>query len=1207
MPPRPFFTRVFTILATLSLLLGATFTGGTPIAYATLGWVGGMFPAGGSSTTITAGGAFTVYVQVYKAGVTEPAGQGANISCTLHWAAVPYFGGTWSNVTDTAMTFNTQVGNNDEYKATINPGVGLYEFTAFCTDTTDSTTLWQTGGNGKLVADVASGACNAAAQGDNTVYYNGLLHDSFSSTYRNPGGPVPTTQGTVTLKFRTCMDDVNAIPTIRIWDDRNDTETIAALTFDSHSSDATLGGVTYWAYTVAVPASANIFYYVFKATDGATSAFYRDDDPKFYGGGYGAGEANQTTAYNNSYQLTIYDPAYSVPAWMQRGIVYQIFPDRFRNGNTGNDPAAGRFSYNTPGGAIVRSNQSDWNYTVCDPRNTYTPSCDGKYGDNFYGGDLAGITQKINDGYFDNLGVTVLYLNPIFRSPSNHKYDTADYMVIDPDFGTLADFQSLVAAANTHGIKIMLDGVFNHVSSDSKYFDRYFRYDAAGNLTSPGGIGADDNSGACEAAASSFYSWFYFPDIGNPGKDGAATVYCNNDSPQSYEAWYGYSSLPKLQANSTAVRNLIWNNGLSSVGPYWTQQGAWGWRFDVGADVDCGLTCVPSNDYWEGFRAAVRNVGVTGKSDVVMLGEEWGDASGWLLGNEWDSVMNYRYRSAVMSWLFTGCSGNGCNGGTSFDDNDSNGGSSSGSIAYLSPSQFNARLRAIAEDYPPMAFKAMMNLEGSHDTNRIRFLLKKANNDNDSAAQQRMKEMWIFAFTYAGAPTLYYGDEIGLNHDGVFSGGKYEDDPYNRAPFPWPDASGSSYTPLTDLQGFARHMASVRLSYRALQDGDVQHGLIIDDANKLYGFARTNGSQTALIALNRDGAAHTATFTGLNASPYNLPDGTVLVDALNGGTYTVSGGSVSVTVNPTWGVVLLEQNKIETPATITNLNVTVPGNDVLLKWNPIITDTTGGRELATAYEIHRSTTSSFTPGAGTLIATVTPSNYGNVNNQQTYTNTGAANTAYYYIVLAKNAAGKVSAAHTSVPSWLSVTVNVVASEDGYALESTETSGVGGSANSTATTFRMGDDASDRQYRGILSFDTGTPLPDTATVRSAEVRIQRASVTGTSPFSTHGTLWVDIITGAYSGNNAVQTADFQAASTATQVASLSNATSNGQWSSGFLNSTGNAAVNKTGRTQLKLRFNLDDNDDLGADYISYNSGNHATSTSRPVLVIYYTLP
>ena len=160
-------------------------------------------------------------------------------------------------------------------------------------------------------------------------------------------------------------------------------------------------------------------------------------------------------------------------------------------------------------------------------------------------------------------------------------------------------------------------------------------------------------------------------------------VYCNNgagNAPQTYEAWYGYSSLPKLKANSTPVRQLIWSNGTSSVGPYWVSQGADGWRFDVGGDVDPGLTNDPSNDYWEGFRSAVRAV----DSQTLTLGEEWGDSSAWLLGNEWDSVMNYRFRSALLSWLATGCSGNGCSGGV-FQENDSNNASSSGADQHDQP------------------------------------------------------------------------------------------------------------------------------------------------------------------------------------------------------------------------------------------------------------------------------------------------------------------------------------------------------------------------------------------------------------------------------------------------------------------------------------------------------------------------------------------
>ena len=1048
MPASSRHPRFYLIIAGLLLLAALSLGAPRPGASAapdSLGWVGNMSPAGGSTTTITVGGNFTVYVQVWKDGVTNAAGQGANISCTLRYAPVGYFGGTWGSPTDVPMSYNVDIGNNDEYMGTINPAVGLYEFTAFCTDTGDNSSLFQGAGYGRLVVNTASGGCNSAAQSDNNVYWNGLLHDSFSSSYRSPAGPVTTAQGTVTLTFRTCMDDLNTRPRIRVWNDYTDSETLTNLDFAGHAADASLGGVTYWSTNLPIPASATILYYVFRADDGSATAYYRDDDPKFYGGGYGQAEASQSTAYNNSYQLTVYDPAFSVPQWMQRGVVYQVFPDRFRDGDPANNPPAGRFAYARTNGAITRSQfgganpAGDWNFTVCDPRSLSTLNCadvdGGYYGDNFYGGDLQGILDKINDGYFDNLGVTVLYLNPIFRSPSNHKYDTADYLVIDPDFGDLATFQALATAANAHGIQLILDGVFNHTSSDSYYFDIYRRYDAAGNLTSPSGPGTDDQSGACESPVSPFRGWFYIPDIGTPGT--GLTDRCDpNDADdpggawtQTYDAWYGYGSLPKLQANSTAVRNLVWNNGLSSVGPYWVSQGADGWRFDVGGDVDPGRTNNPANDYWEGFRSAVRAV----NPNTITLGEEWGDASAWLLGSEWDSVMNYRFRSALLSWLFTGCSGSGCTGGTSFEDNDSNSGSSSGAISQINPSLFNARLMSIWEDYPPMALKAMMNLEGSHDTNRVRFLLKKINNNSDVAAVQRMKEWWLFAFTYPGAPTLYYGDEIGLNHDGVWATSKWEDDPYNRVPFPWPDASGSTYSydataQAADLQGFARHMASIRHGYRALQDGEVQHGLIIDDAKQVYGYGRTYGSgndattQTALIALNRSGSSQAVTFSNLNGAPLNLPNGKVLVDALTGTTYTVVGGQVAVTVPSSWGVVLLEQGAADTPAGPGNFSVvqgSAPAATYNLSWDSVTSDTGGGRELATYYTVHRDTTAGFTPTPANQLGTVLPPTYGSSNSRISYTDTTATGSAYYK-VCAYNAAGIRSACTEAGPTALSL-------------------------------------------------------------------------------------------------------------------------------------------------------------------------------------------
>jgi hypothetical protein len=188
-----------------------------------------------------------------------------------------------------------------------------------------------------------------------------------------------------------------------------------------------------------------------------------------------------------------------------------------------------------------------------------------------------------------------------------------------------------------------------------------------------------------------------------------------------------------------------------------------------------------------------------------------------------------------------------------------------------------------------------------------------------------------------------------------------------------------------------------------------------------------------------------------------------------------------------------------------------------------------------------------------------------------------------------------------------VTFTSAAADDGYVLESGETTNVGGSINSTATTtsaLRVGDDNKDKQYKSVVSFDTSS-IPDGATIVSATVRLLRGSLTGTSPFTTHGTCWADVQSGSgFSGSTALQTGDFQAAATAVQAASLSNATANGTWSEGNLNAAGLAAINKTGTTQLRVYFNLDDNDDLGNDYLGYYSGDNSTAANRPQLVVTY---
>jgi glycosidase len=946
----------------------------------------------------------------------------------LFWSKVDNFGGPWQAVPfDTLMEWNADVGANDRFTATVSPLSGKYEFTAYCYDETDGSTTWaeMPAGNVKLtVTQPTSGSCLGAGL-DNNVFWSALLHDSFSTDYRNPLGAVTNAQGMTTLRIRACRGDLTGV-TLRVWNDRTDTEELHPMSVGPELVDPTHGEVTFWTVDLPIPTDPTILYYTFRLTDGSKTVFYRDDDPKFYGGGYGTPTDNQGEAETNSYQLTVYDQNFATPDWMQKGIVYQVFPDRFRDGNSANNPGAGRFYYNQPGGTIFRSYTTTWNTLICDPR--AGGACQNKFGENFYGGDLAGLTQKINDGYFSNLGITVLYLTPIFRSPSNHKYDTANYRVIDPDFGSSAAFQNLVAAAASKRISVVLDGVFNHTSSDSAYFDRYSRFNFNEQLTSPNGPGLDDNIQACESPNSQRRSWFFIPDAGSPAT--GETDRCDPTDTddrlgawtQTYTAWYGYGSLPKLNAANQGVRDFIYAQGVTppqpSIAPYWVQQGAAGWRLDVGGDIDPGLTNDPSNDYWEGFRAKVKDTSIQTRTVPLIVGEEWGDASPWLLGNEWDSAMNYRLRSAALGWLFTGCAGDGCVNGTTFEDNDNNANSSSGAISALTAAQFNARLRSIHEDYPPAAFKAMMNIGDSHDTNRLRFVLKKINNDDDAAALKRLREYWLFNMTYAGAPTIYYGDELAVQADGVWANSKWEDDPYNRAPFPWDDTPGA-YSAYTETLPFLRSLTSARQGYSALQTGDTQHGLVIDDANKVYAFARTNEAEqkSALIALNRDTVTHTVTFTDLEKAPYLSFQDEVWMDVVSRATYTVQcdpntfqACQFTADVAPESGVVLVVPGKADQPEPPLLFAGIVTGTlDLNLNWAAVIRDTGFGYEFPDRYEVWRSNTPYGTTGEFgdmTLVAEVKPADFGGVRREHIDVDAvGDPLVNHFYKVVAVNGAG----------------------------------------------------------------------------------------------------------------------------------------------------------------------------------------------------------
>ena len=818
------------------------------------------------------------------------------------------------------------------------------------------------------------------ASHDNDIWWDSLGHDSRDTLYRTPGGPVET--GTpVTLRLRAASGDLTAVK-LRLYNDRTDMETV--LPMDIAYDDGTH---EWWEATVPASPAPTIIWYRFIPIDGTDIDYYEDDDARTGGWGQVFEES-----VDNSYQLTVYDPAFQTPDWIKNAIVYQVFPDRFRDGDSNNNKPAGTFFYDEEGGTIYRSLTTDWNEEICDPRET--GDCAGTYSKNFYGGDLQGLIEKLD--YLQTLGVNTIYLNPIFESPSNHGYDTTDYMVINPMFGTETDFQNLVTQIDIREMHLILDGVFNHVSSDSIYFDRYQRF---------------PEIGACESEISPYRDWFYFtpvdpgmgPCVGDDGTPGAA----------DYESWWGYDSLPKLNSSNHEVRALIWDyetTATDTVAGHYMQY-ADGWRLDVGADVDPGTINDPTNDYWEGFRDTVKTV----NPEAYITGEEWGIANSWLLGGEWDAVMNYQFSSAVLSFWRDEV----------FTDNDHNSSSSAGTLSPLNPEQFDERIKNLMERYAPEAFAAMMNLFGSHDTSRALFMLDHNTDLNDpliykdpdydwSDAINRLKGAVLVQMTMPGAPTIYYGDEVGLVGPMAYSGGKWEDDPYNRQPYPWLDESGTPfYSHLqtqTDQDALFNYYASLtqaRIQHPALRTGDYKT-LLIDNENATYAYGRNiPGVDAAVVVINRSGSPRTV---DLDVLSY-LPIGTIFVDVLGTASYTVdlSGILAGIEVPANQGILLLpEDEPLQVPPDpVVDLTVTgTTATTVDLSWTEPF--------MADSYLIYRSYLSG---GGYQLIDEIS----GTV-----YTDTGLmpGERVYYTVVSKYNASGllgdisnEVDALPTYVIGW----------------------------------------------------------------------------------------------------------------------------------------------------------------------------------------------
>lgn len=815
-----------------------------------------------------------------------------------------------------------------------------------------------------------------AAANDNNVEWGGLGHDSRDPLYRSPSGAV-TTGTPIRLRLRAFDNDLTSA-SVRVWNDRINVSTVYPMTRVAGNVVFTSDPNAYEFWEVTLPASAlpTVYWYRFIANDGGSVAYYEDDGART--GGWGQAFAGSP---DNSWQLTIYDSGFTTPSWVQNAVIYQVFPDRFRDGVPANNPSAGEFFYGNYD-TIYRSNNTNWNTHICDPRVAVGSSsvCSGAYSQNFYGGDLQGIIDELD--YIDALGVTAIYLNPIFESPSNHKYDTTDFFVIDDNFGILATFQTLVAQANARGINIILDGVFNHSSSDSVYFDRYGRWTGGStpNVFPTSTVtGTNDGSGACETLGSTFTPWYTFFNYG-----GTPPAPCSDN--RDYPKWFGiFDSLPVFQHDYGSVRDYFINNGVNSVGPYWISQGAAGWRLDVAPEVDHGTINDPSDDYWEDFRTALHAI----DPNAYIVGEEWGNPTSWNLGGEWDATMNYQFGAAVLSFWRD----------SSFTDNDFNGGSSAGVLNPIDASTVNERLLNLEERYAPPAFYAMMNLFGSHDTNRALFLLDHNTGSNNTAqynnpaydwsdAITRLRGAALMQMTMPGAPTIYYGDEIGLVGPVAFDGSVWQDDPYNRQPYPWLDETGTPYyahlsdvTARNTLYNYYALLTGTRNNNAALRTGSLDPLLMAGD---LYAYGRkmADDSNTAVMIINSGASASPAT---VNVAGY-IPTGAILTDALTSTNYTVNGsGDIVVGSVPARGGLLLILNSFAgRPSCITDLVAVSGAGTVDLSWS--------NATNATSYDIYRSRLSG---GGYELLTTVGTNSHSDI--------TALNATTYYYRVVGKSA------------------------------------------------------------------------------------------------------------------------------------------------------------------------------------------------------------
>ena len=551
-------------------------------------------------------------------------------------------------------------------------------------------------------------------------------------------------------------------------------------------------------YGIQILLGKDIYSYTFEVRLGSTCCFY----DRF--------GVSQTFSDEHPFRIL---PGFSTPDWAKGAVMYQIFTDRFCDGDPSNNVKTDEYSYIDSHVKEV----TDWHRMpeAMDVRN-------------FYGGDLQGIIDKLD--YLQDLGVQVLYLNPVFVSPSNHKYDTQDYDYIDPHFGRIVSeeeglleaddndntharqyisrvtglqnleesnqlFAELVRQLHARGMRIILDGVFNHCGSFNKWMDRERIYEGRPGYE-PGAYISED---------SPYNSYFRFSREGEWPYN------------KHYEGWWGHITLPKLNyEESEKLQSEILRIAKKWVSPPYNADG---WRLDVAADL--GYSQEFNHDFWKRFRREVKKA----RPDALILAEHYGDPMPWLQGDEWDTVMNYDAFMEPVSWFLTGMEKHSdyrnddlWGNDTFFADAMKN-----NMYAFSMPSLLTAMNELDNHDHSRFLTRT------NHRCGRMQELGSAAASENVQKAV--LQEAVVMQMTWPGAPTLYYGDEAGVCG---FT------DPDNRRPYPW------GYED-QDLLGFYRAVIWLHREHKVLRTGSL---VLLHREHNVLVYARFDRDEQIIIGLN---------------------------------------------------------------------------------------------------------------------------------------------------------------------------------------------------------------------------------------------------------------------------------------------------------------------------------------------------------------------